>query len=134
MSKSVLDTDGLIYLWSKIKTLVTDGLGNKVDKVTGKGLSTNDFTDAYKDKLDLAKTSVAWDDVTGKPDFSTIYRYKGSVATKGDLPTSNNVVGDTYNVESDGMNWAWNGTEWDNLGSIIEINSITNSQIDSITV
>lgn len=27
-------------------------LANKVDKETGKGLSTNDFTDAYKDKLD----------------------------------------------------------------------------------
>lgn len=27
-------------------------LGNKVDKVTGKGLSTNDFTDALKTKLD----------------------------------------------------------------------------------
>ena len=35
---------------------VTDALnaaiGNKVDKVTGKGLSTNDFTDEYRDKLD----------------------------------------------------------------------------------
>ena len=30
---------------------------NKVDKVDGKGLSTNDFTDAYKTKLDSALTS-----------------------------------------------------------------------------
>ena len=30
---------------------VTDELNNKVDKVTGKGLSTNDFTDAEKTKL-----------------------------------------------------------------------------------
>lgn len=30
---------------------------NKVDKVNGKGLSTNDFTDAYKTKLDSALTS-----------------------------------------------------------------------------
>lgn len=29
-----------------------DALANKVDKVTGKGLSTNDFTDGLKDKLD----------------------------------------------------------------------------------
>lgn len=36
---------------TSIKTINTT-LGNKVDKVTGKGLSTNDFTDALKTKLD----------------------------------------------------------------------------------
>ena len=43
-----LDKDGLIYYHSKIKTL----LGGKVDKVDGKGLSTNDFTTPLKNKLD----------------------------------------------------------------------------------
>lgn len=43
-----LDKDGLIYYHSKIKTL----LGGKVDKVDGKGLSTNDFTTTLKNKLD----------------------------------------------------------------------------------
>lgn len=32
--------------------VINTALGNKVDKVTGKALSTNDFTDAYKTKLD----------------------------------------------------------------------------------
>lgn len=32
--------------------VVNTALGGKVDKETGKGLSTNDFTNAYKDKLD----------------------------------------------------------------------------------
>ena len=39
-----LDTAGLTYLWSKIKT----ALSGKVDKVNGKGLSTNDYTTAEK--------------------------------------------------------------------------------------
>ena len=47
MSK-FLDENGLLYLWGKIKTLA----GGKVDKVEGKGLSTNDFTTAEKSKLD----------------------------------------------------------------------------------
>lgn len=47
MSK-FLDENGLLYLWGKIKTLA----GGKVDKVEGKGLSTNDFTTAEKTKLD----------------------------------------------------------------------------------
>ena len=38
---------------------VTTQLGTKVDQVSGKGLSTNDFTNGYKDKLDgLSKVSV----------------------------------------------------------------------------
>ena len=48
-----LDNDGLLYLWQKIKTkfaTITD-LDGKVDKVTGKGLSTNDYTTAEKNKL-----------------------------------------------------------------------------------
>jgi len=46
MSK-YLDSNGLLYLWGKIKTL----LGGKVDKVEGKGLSANDFTTLEKEKL-----------------------------------------------------------------------------------
>lgn len=42
-----LDYDGLLYFWQKLKTI----LGSKVDKVEGKGLSTNDFTTAEKNKL-----------------------------------------------------------------------------------
>lgn len=42
-----LSYDGLLYLWQKIKAL----LANKVDKVDGKGLSTNDYTTAEKNKL-----------------------------------------------------------------------------------
>ena len=34
---------------------LTSLIGNKVDKVSGKGLSTNDFTDAYKNKIDNSK-------------------------------------------------------------------------------
>jgi len=47
MSK-FLDENGLLYLWGKIKTLA----GGKVDKVEGKGLSSNDYTTADKTKLD----------------------------------------------------------------------------------
>ena len=40
-----LDDNGLRYLWTKIKNIF-------VAKETGKGLSSNDFTAAYKSKLD----------------------------------------------------------------------------------
>ncbi len=47
MSK-YLDTNGLLYVWGKIRSL----LSGKVDKAEGKGLSTNDYTAADKAKLD----------------------------------------------------------------------------------
>lgn len=42
-----LDDSGLLYFWQKIK----EKLAGKVDKVEGKGLSTNDYTDAEKTKV-----------------------------------------------------------------------------------
>lgn len=71
-------------------TAIQAAVADKVDKVTGKGLSTNDFTDALKQKLE---DSVAYDDtavrnlialkvdkVTGKDlstnDFTTAYKEK----------------------------------------------------------
>ena len=47
MADKYLDLDKLSYFWSKISAL----LGNKVDKVSGKGLSSNDFTNAMQTKL-----------------------------------------------------------------------------------
>lgn len=42
-----LDNNGLLYFWQKLKAL----LAGKVDKVDGKGLSSNDYTTAEKNKL-----------------------------------------------------------------------------------
>ena len=39
--------------------LAKDSLANKVDKVEGKGLSTNDFTKDYKSKLDALNQNLS---------------------------------------------------------------------------
>ena len=52
---------------------------------------------------------------------SAVYKYKGSVATYQDLPSTSLTAGDVYNVESDGSNYAWTGTEWDKLGGTIDV-------------
>lgn len=56
--------------------------------------------------------------------LTTVYQYKGSVATYADLPTTGQKVGDVWNVETAdpnhgikaGDNVAWDGTQWDILG------------------
>lgn len=69
---------------------------------------------------------------------SGMYKYKGSVASASDLPTSGQTTGDVYNIESAstyggaGMNVAWNGSAWDPLGEIFSITAITNAQIDAL--
>ena len=50
-----LDSNGLLYLFQRIKTIFT---GMFVAKETGKGLSTNDYTTAEKNKLaDIASNA-----------------------------------------------------------------------------
>lgn len=44
-----LDDAGLVQLWQNIMAR----LSNKVERIPGKVLSSNDFTDEYKAKLDL---------------------------------------------------------------------------------
>ena len=69
---------------------------------------------------------------------SGLYKYKGSVATASDLPTTGNVTGDVWDIQQTstygppGTNVVWSGTAWDALGGLFEITSITNAEIDTI--
>lgn len=51
---------------------------------------------------------------------SSVYRFVGSVATVDALPTDA-TVGDTYNVEADGSNYAWDGENWDKLSETVDL-------------
>ena len=108
---------------------LSNALAGKVDAEDGKGLSTNDYTTAEKNKL---ATFGAASTYALKTDITNMYKYKGSVATVSALPSSGNTTGDVYNVEATGMNYAWNGSAWDALGEIFTITSISNSDIDTI--
>lgn len=119
-----LDQTGMAYFWGKLKAL----LAGKVDTVSGKGLSTEDFTSAEKTKLAAFDTA---DTYAKKSDISTVYKYKGSVANAAALP-SGAEVGDVYNTEDTGMNYAWTGTAWDELGGSFDITAITTGEIDTM--
>lgn len=59
--------------------------------------------------------------------------YRGNVPTYNDLPSQDVVAGDFYNVLDTGNNYAWDGTEWDFVGNIIDFDPITTEEIDDIT-
>lgn len=149
------DDNGLLYLIGKIKTLV----GTKVDKVEGKGLSTNDFTTEEKTKLATLQnyddTSISNRVTTLEnagyqtqsqvqtlinSSLSSVMTYKGTVANYSDLPSQDVAVGDTYNItnassnNNAGDNATWNGTTWDILGSNIDLSSyLQRSELVAIT-
>ena len=55
--------------------------------------------------------------------LSSVYDYKGQVASDIDLPEDAE-LGDVYNVSDTGMNYAWNGTQWDSLGTVTTLASL----------
>ena len=89
--------------------------------------------DAYQTESDVQSaigTAVA-----------SAYRYKGSVANQAALPASGNTTGDVYDTQDTGMNYAWNGSAWDALGTYVDMSlywskaelvAITTAQIDTL--
>ena len=169
MANKLIDSTILNYFKQQLDKLF-------VKQVSGKGLSTNDYTTSEKNKLGAiasgaqvnviesvsvngtalsvtskavnvtvpTKTSQLTNDssyVTSsglsstlsgyamKSDISSMYKYKGSVDSYANLPTSGQTVGDSYNVKSadsshgirKGDNVVWTGTEWDVLSGTVDL-------------
>lgn len=71
----ITDTTTLEGLLTNLKTEIDSKLSNKVDKVSGKGLSTNDYTTAEKDKLNSIEAGAQKNTVTGiKGNTESSYR------------------------------------------------------------
>ena len=105
-------------------TFDTAPTANSQNPVTSGGIAT-----ALASKLD---SSTADSTYAKKTDITNVYKYCGSVATYSALPSTGLTAGDVYNVEADGMNYAWTGTAWDALGAVFTITSISNAEIDTI--
>ena len=143
-------TDG-----SMTQKVITEELNKKVDKVDGKGLSTNDFTNELKDKLNAVNENGEANVLNGiktadgneltitdkkitlpnfalKSDISSVYKVKGSKANKAELDDIvDKEVGDVYNLTDTGVNYVWTGTEWDSLSGNVDLTGYyTKTQAD----
>lgn len=66
---NVVTKNTFLYFWSKLKLL----LNNKVDKETGKGLSTNDLTNELVQKINNASTFDGnYNNLTNKPSINSV--------------------------------------------------------------
>lgn len=131
------------------KTYVDNKLDTKVDKVSGKQLSANDYTNDDKTKLAgiaagaEVNVNADWNAESGdaqilnKPTIITeeqvdqkinaaigsVYRVKGSVANYNSLPTEDVSIGDVYNLEDTGANYVATSTtpDWDKLSETVDL-------------
>lgn len=78
-------------------------IGSKPTTISGYGI-----TDAY------TKTEV-----DGK--VSGVLHYKGTKSAVSNLPTSGNTTGDVWHITADGSERAWDGTEWQELGTAVDL-------------
>lgn len=163
-----LDKNGIIYLWTKITgkllTKVDKETGKglsetnytQVEKTKLTGIATaaqvnaiesvkvNGTAQAIASKAVNITVPTTVSQLTDagnyalKADIAGMYKYKGSITDVSKLPTSGQVKGDVYNIQSAsiygaaGANVAWDGSMWDTLGEIFQIDIITNLEIDAI--
>lgn len=133
--------NGLMLSTDKVKL---DGLGGLASTTTDGLMSSGDKTklDGLPDTVP-SKTS----DLTNDSGFATsdqiqaaigarlvnVYTFRGSVTAYSDLPTEGVAAGDVYDILETGMNYAWTGVKWDELGGqSVSIPAISNAEIDAI--
>ena len=129
------DIGDITQLQTTIKTSVVEA----INELKGKTDDIGDLTQletTIKNNLvnainELKTNTYTKQEVDGK--VSSVYKYKGTVASYSNLPSTDLTVGDVYNVESTGDNYAWTGTVWDKLGGDIDLSEYyTKTQTDNL--
>lgn len=80
--------------------LVKNSLDNKVDKVNGKGLSTNDYDNVAKTKVDNLKTVAttgSYNDLTDKPTIQVEIDIDNTLDANSDNPVTNSAIVAEFN-------------------------------------
>ena len=103
---------------------------NKVEKENGKGLSTNDFTNAYKEKLDGLKN---YDDTEIKKDISDIQEEQKTQNEDIEALKAENIQLKTEvsNLREDAK---LNGLTEDNEGELVHIDNSTGARFNSLEI
>lgn len=128
---------------AQVNTLESVKVNGTAVPVTDKSVNIDLSGYAKTSALSSYATTDSLDAYAKKSDISNVYIYKGTVANYAALPATAE-IGWVYNVEAAdaannikaGDNVAWNGTSWDNLSGIFEVDipEITEADIDELFV
>lgn len=121
---------------SNIDNPTTHGNAPSCEAVTTKlaNYATKTELNSKADKTQLnnyVTTATANTTYAKKSDITNIYKFKGTKTNYADLPTTNRVTGDVWNITNAdaehgikaGDNVAWNGTAWDNLSGTVDLSA-----------
>lgn len=129
--KKLADIDSLSLVTCDNENLLTrKGIWKVVKSTASKGSYFVKIDDAYTKTETYNKLEV-------DNKLSSVYKYKGSLNSYSLLPSTGQANGDVYNVvasaEGTNINYAWNGSAWDNLGGIEPLATATNNGLMSIS-
>lgn len=133
---SVTVTDGKITASTKV-TIPT----NNNQLTNGAGYQTASQVETKVESYGYQTASDVQSAISSA--VATVMDYKGTKATVADLPASGNKQGDVWHVTADDAEYAWNGTEWEELGSALDLSGyvedtdmvpITSTEINTICV
>ena len=119
---------------------VKTALQLKADKTQLNSLATKTELNGKADKTQLnnyVTTATANSTYAKKSDITNIYKFKGTKTNYADLPTTDRVTGDVWNITNAdakhgikaGDNVAWNGTAWDNLSGTVDLSAYATKDI-----
>nr|DAH90084.1 MAG TPA: hypothetical protein [Caudoviricetes sp.] len=142
LGNNIVDTYAPIYApnftgsATAVDLLVTGSLTGDLTGTADKAIADangNNIAATYATKADTYTKA----EVDSK--LTSIYRYKGSVATYSALPSSGNVGGDVWNVEDSGKNYAWDddNSTWDDLGGTVDLSgylTVSDAQSTYLTI
>lgn len=115
----------------------------KADKTQLNGLATKTELSGKADKTQLnnyVTTTTANTTYAKKSDITNVYKFKGTKNTYNDLPKTDKVTGDVWNITTADANYgikagdnvAWNGTAWDNLSGTVDLSGyVTTPALDT---
>lgn len=105
----IVDADGNLYIWDGSQWF-------DAGQIQGPTGPTGD-AGATGPTGESGPTGTAGDTGPTGPQGASL-TLLGSVATVGDLPSSNNTAGDAYVVDADGDVYTWDGSQWNNVGAL----------------
>ena len=106
----------------------------KADKTQLNSLATKTELSSKADKTQLnnyVTTTTANSTYVKKSDITSVYKFKGNKTNYADLPKTDRVTGDVWNITNAdaehsikaGDNVAWNGDAWDNLSGTVDLSA-----------
>lgn len=122
---------------------VYNALQLKADKTQLNDLATKTELNSKADASALnnyVTTTTANTTYAKKSDITNVYKFKGTKNTYNDLPKTDKVTGDVWNITTADANYgikagdnvAWNGTAWDNLSGTVDLSGyVTTPALDT---